>query len=55
MTPDIRFASGAFWAGDHHRALTWMREHSPVHWDGEVWGISRYEDVKEISKHPELS
>jgi cytochrome P450 family 142 subfamily A polypeptide 1 len=54
MTPEIRFSDGEFWAGDHHRALTWMREHSPVHWDGEVWGITRYEDLKEISKHPEL-
>jgi cytochrome P450 family 142 subfamily A polypeptide 1 len=54
MTPDIRFSSGEFWAGDHHQALTWMREHSPVHWDGEVWGIARYDDLKEISKHPEL-
>lgn len=54
MTPEIRFASGEFWAGDHHRSLTWMREHSPVYWDGEVWGVSRYEDVREISKHPEL-
>jgi cytochrome P450 family 142 subfamily A polypeptide 1 len=53
VTPDIRFSSGEFWAGDHHRALTWMREHSPVHFDGEVWGISRYDDVKEISKHPD--
>ncbi|MEY2475735.1 MAG: cholest-4-en-3-one 26-monooxygenase [Actinomycetota bacterium] len=54
MTPEIRFSDGEFWAGDHHRALTWMREHSPVHWDGEVWGITRYDDLKEISKHPEL-
>jgi cytochrome P450 family 142 subfamily A polypeptide 1 len=53
VTPDIRFSSGEFWAGDHHRALTWMREHSPVHFDGEVWGISRHDDVKEISKHPD--
>jgi cytochrome P450 family 142 subfamily A polypeptide 1 len=54
MTADIRFSDGAFWAGDHHRSLAWLREHSPVHWDGEVWGVTRYEDLKEISKHPDL-
>ncbi|MBV8295937.1 MAG: cytochrome P450, partial [Acidimicrobiia bacterium] len=26
----------------------------PVHWDGRVWGIAKYDDVKEISKHPDL-
>jgi cytochrome P450 family 142 subfamily A polypeptide 1 len=54
MSVDVRFSDGEFWAGDHHRALTWMREHSPVHFDGEVWGITRYEDLKAISKQPEL-
>jgi cholest-4-en-3-one 26-monooxygenase len=53
VAPEIEFTSGAFWAGDHHAALTWMRRESPVHWDGTVWGISRYADVKEISRAPE--
>jgi cholest-4-en-3-one 26-monooxygenase len=51
---DIRFADGEFWAGDHHTALTRLRAEDPVHWDGQVWGITRHADVKEISKHPEL-
>ncbi len=51
---DIDLCSGAFWAGDHHQALTWMRHHDPVHFDGTVWGVSRYADVKEVSRQPDL-
>jgi cytochrome P450 family 142 subfamily A polypeptide 1 len=54
MTPDIRFSDGEFWAGDHHAALTRLRAEDPVHWDGEVWGITRYDDLKAISKKPEV-
>jgi cytochrome P450 family 142 subfamily A polypeptide 1 len=31
-----------------------MRQHDPVHWDGRVWGISKYDDLKEVSKNPAL-
>jgi cytochrome P450 family 142 subfamily A polypeptide 1 len=36
--------------------LAWARRHDPIHWDeaGQVWGVTRYDDVKEVSKHPEL-
>lgn len=51
--PDIDLCSGAFWAGDHHDALTWMRAQAPVYWDGTVWGVTRYADVKEVSRQPE--
>lgn len=51
---DIQLCSGAFWAGDHHEPLTWMRAHAPVYWDGTVWGVSRYDDLREVSRHPEL-
>ena len=51
---DIDLCSGAFWAGDHHQALTWMRHHDPVHFDGTVWGVSRYADAKDVSRQPEL-
>ena len=55
MTADINLVSGDFWAGDHHAALTWLRENAPVYWDeaGSVWGITKYADVKSISKTPE--
>jgi cytochrome P450 family 142 subfamily A polypeptide 1 len=51
---DIELCSGAFWAGDHHEALTWMRAHAPVYFDGNVWGVTRYADVKDVSRQPEL-
>jgi cytochrome P450 family 142 subfamily A polypeptide 1 len=51
---DIQLCSGAFWAGDHHEALTWMRANAPVYWDGRVWGVSRYDDLREVSRHPEV-
>jgi cytochrome P450 family 142 subfamily A polypeptide 1 len=51
---DIDLCSGAFWAGDHHEALTWMRREAPVYFDGTVWGVTRYADVKDVSRQPEL-
>ncbi|MBV8303267.1 MAG: cytochrome P450, partial [Acidimicrobiia bacterium] len=53
-TPNIDLVSGEFWGGNPHEALSWMRANDPVHWDGRVWGIAKYDDVKEISKHPDL-
>lgn len=52
--PDIDLVSGEFWGRDPHDALTWMRHHEPVYLDERngVWGISKYHDVKEISKNP---
>ena len=54
MRGDIDLCSGAFWAGDHHEALTWMRREAPVFFDGHLWGITRYADIKEVSRQPEL-
>jgi cytochrome P450 family 142 subfamily A polypeptide 1 len=51
---DIDLCSGAFWAGDHHAALTWMRQEAPVFFDGHLWGITRYADIKDVSRQPEL-
>ena len=51
---DIDLCSGAFWAGDHHPALTWLRAHDPVHHDGHVWGITRYADVLDVSRRPDV-
>jgi cytochrome P450 family 142 subfamily A polypeptide 1 len=51
---DIDLCSGAFWAGDHHEALTWMRAEAPVYFDGTVWGVTRYADVKDVSRQPEV-
>ena len=48
----IDFVSGAWWGSNPHDDLTWMRANAPVYWDGSVWGISRYADIKTISKDP---
>ena len=47
---DIHLVSGEFWGHNPHEELRWMRENAPVYWDGAVWGIARYEDVRRISK-----
>ena len=52
--PDIDLISGDFWGTNPHDAMTWMRANEPVYWDGRVWGIAKYDDVKQISKHPDL-
>ena len=49
---DIHLVSGEFWGHNPHEELRWMRENAPVYWDGTVWGIARYEDVRKISKDP---
>ena len=50
--PDIDFLSGAFWGRDPHPELAWMRENAPVYFDGHVWGIARYDDLRQVSKDP---
>jgi cytochrome P450 family 142 subfamily A polypeptide 1 len=52
--PDIDLVSGDFWGRNPHDAMTWMRANEPVYWDGAVWGIAKYHDVKDVSKHPDL-
>jgi cholest-4-en-3-one 26-monooxygenase len=53
---DLDYVSGDFWAADPHAGLTWLRAHDPVHWNeaAGVWGITRYDDVREISRRPDL-
>ena len=50
---DIDLLSGAFWGGDFHAGLSWMRQNDPLHWDGRVWGVSTYELLRQISRQPE--
>jgi len=51
----IDLLDGAFYAGDPYPAYAWLRRHAPVYRDerNELWGISRYDDIVEVSKHPE--
>jgi len=51
----IGLTEGTFYGGDPFPAFAWMRKEAPAFFDEEagVWGISRYADVREISKDPE--
>ena len=52
--PQDSIVSGAFWGRNPHRELAWLRHNDPVYWDadGGVWGISRYDHIKEIESDP---
>jgi cholest-4-en-3-one 26-monooxygenase len=51
---DIDLCDGEFWAADPHPKLAWMRSEAPVYWDGAVWGVTRYDDLRHVSTHPEV-
>jgi cytochrome P450 family 142 subfamily A polypeptide 1 len=52
--PDIAITNGEFWGRNPHDELAWLRANDPVHWDetGQVWGITKYDDVKAIATNP---
>jgi cholest-4-en-3-one 26-monooxygenase len=51
---DINLVSGDFWGRNPYEELAWLRRHDPVYWDeqGRVWGITKYEHVKQVSRDP---
>jgi len=51
----IGLADGTFYGRDPFPAFAWMRHEAPAYFDEScgVWGITRYADVKEISKDPD--
>jgi cytochrome P450 family 142 subfamily A polypeptide 1 len=51
---DIDLVDGAFYSGDPFPAFAWMRRHAPAYFDERngVWGITRYRDLKDVSKDP---
>ena len=51
----IGLTDGTFYGGDPFPAFAWMREHAPAYFDQSsgVWGITRYADIKDISKDPD--
>lgn len=49
---DIDLVAGEFWGRDPHEEMAWMRANAPVYWDGKVWAITRYADLKAIAKDP---
>ena len=53
--PDVAVCEGDFYADGPEPTYAWMRANAPIYWDekGSVWAISRYRDIKVISKDPE--
>jgi cytochrome P450 family 142 subfamily A polypeptide 1 len=51
---DIDLVDGAFYSSDPFPAFAWMRRHAPAYFDERngVWGITRYRDLKDVSKDP---
>jgi len=51
----IGLTDGTFYGGDPFPAFVWMRAEAPAYFDemAGVWGITRYADIKEISKDPD--
>ncbi|WP_426571942.1 cytochrome P450 [Aquihabitans sp. McL0605] len=49
---DIDFTAGEFWGRNPHDSFAWMRANAPVYWDGKQWGVTRYDDLKAVSKDP---
>jgi len=51
----IGLTDGTFYGGDPFPAFAWMRAEAPAYFDetSGVWGITRYADIKEISKDPD--
>lgn len=51
----IDLVDGAFYGGDPFPAFAWMRQHQPVYFDqrNEVWGVTRYRDIKAVSRDPD--
>ena len=46
---------GDLYRGDPYPTYAWLREHAPAYRDAQgIWGLSRYEDVVDASRHPEL-
>src|ERR1700733_2466971 len=50
----IDLVDGNFYGGDPFPAFAWMRRHAPAYFDetNGVWGVTRYSDLKDISKDP---
>ena len=47
---DIRLTDGDFYASQPFEQYAWMRANAPVYFDGQVWGITRHDDVQTVSK-----
>lgn len=53
---ELDLLDGDFYAGDPDPTYRWLRTHAPVYRDrtNQLWGISRYDDIVHVERHPEL-
>jgi len=53
--PHIDLMDGDFFAHDPFPAFAWMRRNAPAYYDepNDIWGVTRYEDVKAIGQDPQ--
>ncbi|HEY3669615.1 MAG TPA: cytochrome P450 [Acidimicrobiia bacterium] len=59
VSPDevvARYDRAEFYVDAPNEQFAYLRQHDPVHWyeDGPFWVITKYEDIRFVSKHPEL-
>ena len=52
--PEIRLLDGYWYQSKPFGTYRWMRNAAPVYWDGEIWGVSRHEDVQLVSRTPDV-
>ncbi len=54
--PPVELLDRDLYSGDPSPTYRWLRDHAPAYWDATdgVWGISRYEDVVECERRPEV-
>ena len=54
MQPNL--TDSTLYAGDPYPTYRWLRENAPVYWDAasRLWVLSRYEDIVQVSKNPEV-
>ena len=53
---EIRLLDGHWYQSQPLDDYRFMRDEAPLYWDpvGEIWGVSRHEDVMRVSRSPEL-
>lgn len=51
-----RLTDGGFYAAEPYDVYARLRAEAPVFWfeEGEIWGLSKYADIKFVHGHPEL-
>jgi cytochrome P450 len=53
---EARFDEPAFYLGDPHPMLSYLRANDPLHWyeRGDFWVVTKYDDIRFISSRPDL-